>query len=821
MILRKLRLERFGRFTQGQWEFAPGLTVVRGPNEAGKSTMREAIVRLLLPDRKVDTQDSSFLALRTWGTDRRFVIEGEFEAAGAAWSLVRDFDAERVALICEGTGETLTEEPAVAERIWELLGVASREVYETTACLAQQEFVRLEAGERVAELLQQTVVGAGAETGAQSVLSELDARIRALSRGLDRHAKSPGPVRAEMDRIDALDEEIARVRPIVEHAGEAVDRIDRARERIARIAEELAQARRILERAEERREVEEKLEEVGAQFRALEGRARDARDLQQRIAAADEKLAGLPEVTREQVEGVAKLVDAAELAEEAVSPAQEAAQESVDGTQAAEEAVAARETEMPDEGMVERVRSLEREIGDLQEAATRAEALAESAEEDLASARKAGSTQRAWLVAAGVLIVAGAGLALGLGEQWAWILSGVGLVVGVMGSLRGPRIAVDEAERRHEEAVAAAREAREALSAARSELADVLARLDTDSGEAAATELNAAREAVAGARETLAAARAREQEARAHADRARQQAEITAARLAHRLEQLGVETKDDYLTTAREVFELREEQAELRARLKGVLGDDTLPELENQLSDLAGERMGLQQKLETEELAFAGLDAAGFEELQSRIGALEAERAQLREEIEAQQGAASHPEADAEHLRRLQEQRAAAAERLERVRERLEATELARELLAQAHEETLEGAIDVLEPRSSELLAAITDGRYCAVEFDHTTLEPSVHSAERGCAVDPDDQLSCATREQVYLAARLALTELLWPEDSPPIMLDDPFVNFDAHRREEAVRIVQRVAQSRQVLLFTCHDLYDEAADRVLELAAP
>ncbi|MBD3291577.1 MAG: AAA family ATPase, partial [Armatimonadia bacterium] len=282
MILRKLRLQRFGRFTDGQWDFAPGLTVVRGPNEAGKSTMREAIVRLLLPDRKVDTQDSSYLALRSWGTDRRFVIEGEFEADGVAWSLVRDFDAERVELSSEAQGEALTEEPAVAERMWELLGVASREVYETTACLAQQEFVRLEAGERVAELLQQTVVGAGAETGAQSVLSDLDGQIRKLSRGLDRHAKNPGAVRAETDRIDELDAEIARLRPIVERAGEAADRIERARERISEIDHELVQARRIRERAEERRELEERLEDVGAKFRALEARARDARDLQER-----------------------------------------------------------------------------------------------------------------------------------------------------------------------------------------------------------------------------------------------------------------------------------------------------------------------------------------------------------------------------------------------------------------------------------------------------------------------------------------------------------------------------------------------------------
>jgi uncharacterized protein YhaN len=231
--------------------------------------------------------------------------------------------------------------------------------------------------------------------------------------------------------------------------------------------------------------------------------------------------------------------------------------------------------------------------------------------------------------------------------------------------------------------------------------------------------------------------------------------------------------------------------------------------------------MGLREKLDSEELAFAALDAERFEEITSTIAALEDERERLHDEIQSLQGAAGHPDADPESLRRLEEQRAAAEERLERIRERRDALDLARRLLAQAHEETLEGAIDVLEPRTSELLAQITDGRYCQVAFDHTTLEPSVHSDEKGERVDPDDELSCATREQVYLAARLALTRLLWPESCPPIMLDDPFVNFDPARRDEAVQMVKDVAETHQVLLFTCHDLYDEAADLVVDLPSP
>ena len=43
MILRSLRLRRFLGFSDRIFEFAPGINVVVGPNESGKSSLRTAI----------------------------------------------------------------------------------------------------------------------------------------------------------------------------------------------------------------------------------------------------------------------------------------------------------------------------------------------------------------------------------------------------------------------------------------------------------------------------------------------------------------------------------------------------------------------------------------------------------------------------------------------------------------------------------------------------------------------------------------------------------------------------------------------------------
>jgi uncharacterized protein YhaN len=85
---------------------------------------------------------------------------------------------------------------------------------------------------------------------------------------------------------------------------------------------------------------------------------------------------------------------------------------------------------------------------------------------------------------------------------------------------------------------------------------------------------------------------------------------------------------------------------------------------------------------------------------------------------------------------------------------------------------------------------------------------------ERGLRVDDDsdqtlgvEQLSTGTREQVFLAIRLAMIRRFAQSGTElPLVLDDVFVNFDQARSEAAVETILDVAQAgQQVLLFTCH----------------
>ncbi len=66
--------------------------------------------------------------------------------------------------------------------------------------------------------------------------------------------------------------------------------------------------------------------------------------------------------------------------------------------------------------------------------------------------------------------------------------------------------------------------------------------------------------------------------------------------------------------------------------------------------------------------------------------------------------------------------------------------------------------------------------------------------------------LSGGTAQQLYLAVRFGLVEHFAETAEPlPIVMDDILVNFDPERAQLTARSIERLAESQQVIYFTCH----------------
>ncbi len=152
----------------------------------------------------------------------------------------------------------------------------------------------------------------------------------------------------------------------------------------------------------------------------------------------------------------------------------------------------------------------------------------------------------------------------------------------------------------------------------------------------------------------------------------------------------------------------------------------------------------------------------------------------------------------------LAAQREAVAEELGRRQLELTALDTALKALRNANSRLQERFSPQLNARAAHYLSLLTGGSYTNLSLTRE-LEGKVtgvgdtlpHSAL---------YLSRGTADQLYLAVRLAVCDLCLPGDEAvPLVLDDALTAFDQSRMERALDLLCQLAETRQILLFSCH----------------
>lgn len=106
---------------------------------------------------------------------------------------------------------------------------------------------------------------------------------------------------------------------------------------------------------------------------------------------------------------------------------------------------------------------------------------------------------------------------------------------------------------------------------------------------------------------------------------------------------------------------------------------------------------------------------------------------------------------------------------------------------------------------AARVFAKMTDGRFSAVRVPLGGEAIAVVTEKGDVMYTP--QLSRGTAEQLYLALRVGLIES-FGEQGPhlPVLMDDIVVNYDVDRVRGAAAAIAELASSRQVVFFTCHE---------------
>ncbi len=218
-----------------------------------------------------------------------------------------------------------------------------------------------------------------------------------------------------------------------------------------------------------------------------------------------------------------------------------------------------------------------------------------------------------------------------------------------------------------------------------------------------------------------------------------------------------------------------ENQKALLEKLSGYLS--LRKEAEKAKNDLAislKTTVSLQKELQAaqEEMSVCQKEAWEFEQAVSRLSDLEDQKTQLGQAVKQNQ----------------------------QIEEKLKALTLAEETISRLSAQIHEAYSPILGKRVSQILCSITDGVYDRLYIDE---DLSITLRRDGRSI-PLESLSRGTIEQVYLALRLSAVEILYPDASFPILLDDTFAYYDDTRLHNTLKWLAENYPG-QVLLFTCH----------------
>jgi len=146
---------------------------------------------------------------------------------------------------------------------------------------------------------------------------------------------------------------------------------------------------------------------------------------------------------------------------------------------------------------------------------------------------------------------------------------------------------------------------------------------------------------------------------------------------------------------------------------------------------------------------------------------------------------------------------------------RYSALKLAIDTLAFSCNELKNSIAPRLSESAGKLFEVITEGKYGDLISDKALgLEITEDNIKRRL-----EHFSAGTRDAAYLCMRMALLDLLFDDEMPPLICDESFSNLDSRRLNNLLKVIASISRKTQVFIFTCHDREANAFEKINDAA--
>ena len=804
MKLTRIEIKRFRNIDSFSNDIDDGIVLFKGPNEAGKSSLLSAILFGLFEDPKSSAQRLE--EAREWSRETLYHISITVRTNGETYVLEKDFENKSTLLRNEATGESWKDKNKVNAKLTEIIGFFSRDVFTSSACVFQDELNAISSGQKELRTLLEEKVAGREESAVEPVLKLLEKKESDLKRGLDRPAfANPGQIRQVID-------ELGRLKQRRDETSSIVLKLHKARGRIQGVSNELDEGTKSLELKKQALEKSKLYIKTKEKFENLDKTLEKTVADLEKVHMADQAIEKLTTQLH------AKQGDM-KTGEGNLEKYRKSTKIRVDRD--------ALQKELQDKkGVLGKVREIIGTIDSLKKSSMDLPVIPEKSIRDV---RRAENEIMALEKAIGqramhLKMTFKTKIPYAIENEDGLISAGEGASGETVEGTAKKEIHID------------LKDIAEVQVATRDQ---ALEDIQKELGEKKSFLKSQLRQYKCESVEEMEAIKTRREKIGRDFDAKETELKVTLGRetveslttqggqLETRLKELSTafeEVKEFAISEGeladreREIQALHKHVQELEGNIRenqGILKSFSKEQLEKEKKDLARQMLIAETGLND----LKAFEASGEEVLkqEDEVKRLEQKMSDFKVEQQTLEHILQEDRFGQEDVAELEERIESLERKAERLRKKLRAYEIIREVFVEARQNSLEKISSEVDERIGAYFSQITDKKYERVRLSREDFSLQVFSPKKGDWINPDtEELSAGARDQLYLAARLALVDVVTGGNSLPLVMDDPLVHFDAFRRENTRNLLKEVSKKHQVILLSCHDYYDEWADQVI-----
>lgn len=219
--------------------------------------------------------------------------------------------------------------------------------------------------------------------------------------------------------------------------------------------------------------------------------------------------------------------------------------------------------------------------------------------------------------------------------------------------------------------------------------------------------------------------------------------------------------------------------------------------------DLLNDKAVIENRLEQYKLVNFNInDFNELEGLTQEVDLLKSRKVELHTSIKTTTSLVESPEEIREKLDEIEENKL-------NLLKKTEEHELAANFLGLAETQVHQKFTPAIEKNSKPLLKEITNERYSDLKIEEETLDIKIKAPEIKDYVGVSF-LSQGARDQLYFALRTVMSDLLSGSINLPLILDDPFHNFDDPRLKKTINAIKQISKNKQIILISHRSYHKE-----------